>query len=188
MSNTAGMKDSGAEGHEAAAGAARVRIGHGYDLHRLAPTDCEGGQQGRPMVIGGVLLVHDLGPVAHSDGDALMHAITDAILGALGLPDIGQLFPDRDPRWKGARSEVFLTEARRLAAQAGWSVGNVDATVIVESPKLGSRKDEIRANLARILGIEVGCVNIKGKTHELAFAAESRIEAHAVALMVRTGD
>lgn len=172
-----------------------IRIGHGYDLHRLEPVAAAAGSGGvgqiaRPLVIGGVAFPSDLGPVAHSDGDALMHAITDAILGALGMPDIGQMFPDRDPRWRGAASEVFLAEARRLALSGGWTVGNVDATVILERPKLGPRKEEIRENLARILGIGSERVNIKGKTHELApggagDAAEKAIEAHAVVLMVR---
>lgn len=163
------------------------RIGYGYDLHRLASIAGATGEIGRPMVIGGILFPHEKGPVAHSDGDALMHAITDAVLGALGLPDIGQLFPDRDPQWKGVSSEVFLAEARSLAADRGWTVGNLDATVIVESPKLGPRKDEIRANLARILGVDPSCVNIKGKTHELVAGTgvDTRIEAHAAVLMVR---
>lgn len=163
------------------------RVGFGYDSHRLAPISGMGGEVGRSMVIGGVVFPFSLGPVAHSDGDALMHAITDAVLGALGLPDIGQLFPDRDPRWRGARSEVFLAEACRMAAEEGWSVGNVDATVIVEAPKLGPRKDEVRSNLARILGVDLSCVNVKGKTHELGTATgiDDRIEAMAVVMMVR---
>src|SRR6185436_1648729 len=105
-----------------------IRVGHGYDLHRLAPFGGAGAEVGRPMVLGGVPFESDRGPVAHSDGDALLHAITDAILGALGMPDIGQLFPDSDPKWKGAASEVFLKEAVQKASAAGWRVGNVDAT------------------------------------------------------------
>ncbi len=139
------------------------------------------------MVMGGVVFQYARGPVAHSDGDALMHAITDAVLGAVGLPDIGQLFPDRDPKWLGANSEVFLAEAVRLAKAEGWVVGNVDATVIVEGPKIGPRKDEVRANLARILGVEVGNVNVKGKTHEMMEKSENDpyIEAMAVVMMER---
>lgn len=178
-----------------------IRIGHGYDSHRLAPLSSPPSppaqsahpqsahpQSANPMIIGGITFPSDRGPVAHSDGDALMHALTDAILGALGLPDIGQMFPDRDPRWKGAPSETFLDEARRLALQSGWTVGNIDATVILDSPKLGPRKDDIRANLARILRIPAGSINIKGKTHELPPGSppDPTIEAHAVVLMFRS--
>ncbi len=159
------------------------RIGQGYDSHRLAPV----GGVVRPLVIGGIAFESPRGPVAHSDGDALMHAITDAVLGALGLPDIGQLFPDSDPRWNGAKSEVFLSDARRRAAEVGWVVGNVDATVIVDAPRVGPRKDQIRANLARVLGVDGACVNVKGKTHERGdgSGADDLIEAMAAVLMVR---
>lgn len=163
-----------------------IRIGHGYDLHRLAPLGVAV-EVGRPMVLGGVRFESDRGPVAHSDGDALLHAITDAILGALGMPDIGQLFPDSDPKWKGAVSEVFLKEAVNRAEAAGWRLGNLDATVILEKPKLGPRKEEVRRNVARILGVDVGQVNVKGKTHEKVDAVgEGRaVEVHAVVVMVR---
>ena len=171
-----------------------VRIGHGYDLHRLAPTAAATGQatghaeRGRPMVLGGVQFQSPVGPIGHSDADALLHAITDAVLGALALPDIGQLFPDSNPQWSGAASEKFLREAVRLAAQAGWRIGNVDATVILESPKLGPRKDEVRRNIARILEVDVGSVNVKGKTHEKVDAVgEGRaVEVHAVVVLVRS--
>jgi 2-C-methyl-D-erythritol 2,4-cyclodiphosphate synthase len=113
-----------------------------------------------------------------------MHAITDGILGAAGLPDLGQLFPDKDPRWAGAASEVFLREAVERARQAGWAIGNVDATVIVDEPKLGPRKDEVRASLAQLLGIDAACVNVKGKTHERAGPSE-QIEAMAAVLLTR---
>lgn len=162
-----------------------MRIGHGYDLHRLAPVTGEG-ENGRPLMLGGVRFESDRGPVAHSDGDALLHAITDAILGALGMPDIGQLFPDSDPKWKGAASEVFLKEAVQRAAAAGWRVGNLDTTVILEKPKLGPRKEEVRRNIARILGVGELQVNVKGKTHEKVDAVgEGRaVEVHAVVMMV----
>lgn len=181
-----------------------VRIGHGYDLHRLEQLDrsssdsawIAGGlaagvqphQQARPLVIGGVPFDHDRGPVGHSDGDVLLHALTDAVLGALALPDIGQLFPDRDPRWAGASSEIFLAEAARLASERGWHIGNLDATVILEQPKVGPRKQEICENIARILRISVECINIKAKTNERVDAVgEGRaIEAHAVVLLVRS--
>lgn len=137
------------------------------------------------MVLGGIRFVSEVGPVGHSDGDALLHAITDAILGALALPDIGQLFPDTDPKWAGANSETFLVEALKLAA--GWRIMNLDATVILEKPKIGTRKEEVRKNLARILGVDEGRVNIKGKTHERVDAVgEGRaIEVHAVVLLSR---
>jgi 2-C-methyl-D-erythritol 2,4-cyclodiphosphate synthase len=173
------------------------RIGHGYDLHRLEPlatpaADSAAGsadesvQVARPLVIGGASFEHDMGPVGHSDGDVLLHAVTDAILGALALPDIGQLFPDSDPRWAGADSGKFLAEAVRLAAGRGWIVGNLDATVILERPKLGGRKEEIRQNIARILNVETERTNIKAKTHERVDAVgEGRaIEAHAVVLLI----
>lgn len=167
--------------------AGRVRVGLGYDRHRMAPVAAQSGERGREMVMGGVVFQYARGPVAHSDGDALMHAITDGVLGAVGLPDIGQLFPDRDPKWSGAKSEVFLAEAVRLAREQGWVVGNVDATVIVEGPKIGPRKEEVRQNLARILSVDVERVNVKGKTHELTEKTEidPYIEAMAVVLMER---
>lgn len=157
-----------------------MRVGQGYDSHRL-----EFG--GRPLVIGGIAFPGGNGVVAHSDGDALMHAITDAVLGAVGEPDIGQLFPDRDPAWAGAASERFLVEALRRVKAAGWEIGNVDATVILDAPKLGPRKDEVRANLARVLGVGVDQVNVKGKTHERRpdQGPDDRIEAMAVVLLVR---
>jgi 2-C-methyl-D-erythritol 2,4-cyclodiphosphate synthase len=164
-----------------------IRIGHGYDLHRLAPL-AGPGERGKPFVLGGVSFDSDVGPVAHSDGDALLHAITDAILGAAALPDIGQLFPDSDPKWSGAASEQFLREAVTLVAAAGWRIGNIDATVILERPKLGPRKGAVRANIARILGVEVSRINVKGKTHEQVDAVgEGRaIEVHAVATLFQS--
>jgi 2-C-methyl-D-erythritol 2,4-cyclodiphosphate synthase len=159
------------------------RIGHGYDLHRLEALPPGG--SGRPLILGGVRLEHDRGPVAHSDGDALFHAVTDAILGALAMPDIGQFFPDTDPRHESQDSEVFLREAAMRVSAAGFSVANVDATVILERPKIGPHKDAMRANIARALGIEFGAVNVKGKTHERVDAVgEGRaVEVHAVVLL-----
>jgi 2-C-methyl-D-erythritol 2,4-cyclodiphosphate synthase len=111
------------------------RIGHGYDLHRLEP--CAPAGAGRPFVLGGVAIAHDRGPVGHSDGDALLHAATDAILGALGMPDIGQLFPDTDAAWLGQDSALFVREAAKRMRAAGWEIGNMDMTVICERPKIG---------------------------------------------------
>ena len=161
-----------------------ARIGHGYDLHRLEPIAPAGA--GRPFVLGGLRIDHDRGPVGHSDGDALLHAVTDAILGALAEPDIGQLFSDRDPRWDGADSTIFLTEAVRRMKARGLRIGNVDATVICERPKIGPVKDAMRARLAALLGADLGAINIKGKTHEKVDAVgEGRaIEVHVVALLM----
>lgn len=163
------------------------RIGHGYDLHRLEPPPPAGA--GRPFILGGVRIDHERGPVGHSDGDALLHAITDAILGALGEPDIGQLFPDTEARWKGQASDMFLAEATRRMRNAGWEIENLDATVICERPKLGPHKATIGARIAQLLGVDSSAVNIKGKTHEGVDAiGEGRaIEVHAVVLLRRAG-
>ena len=161
------------------------RIGHGYDLHRLEPPPPEG--EGRPFVLGGLAFDHDRGPVGHSDGDALLHAVTDALLGALGLEDIGQLFPDTDPTWDGTDSRVFLAAAVDRVRDAGYAIGNLDATVILERPKLGPRKAEMRRTLAELLGVGIERVNLKGKTHEKVDAiGEGRaIEVHVVVLLAR---
>ncbi len=161
------------------------RIGHGYDLHRLEPRPPLG--VGRPLVIGGVHLEHSMGPISHSDGDALYHAITDALLGAMALPDIGQLFPDTDPRHESQDSAKFLSEASRRVRELGMRVINLDATVILERPKLSPVKETMRANIASLLGIDIGCVNIKGKTHERVDAVgEGRaVEVHCVVLLSR---
>ncbi|MBI1375399.1 MAG: 2-C-methyl-D-erythritol 2,4-cyclodiphosphate synthase [Phycisphaera sp.] len=157
-----------------------IRIGHGFDLHRLEP--------GHDLVVGGIRLEHDRGCDAHSDGDVVYHAVTDAVLGALAKPDIGQLFPDNDPRWKAADSRVFVEEATRQMREAGYAIGNVDVTVILQRPKLGPHKMTVRENLAGLLGCEVEQVNVKGKTHEhVDSLGENRsIACHVVALLVRT--
>ena len=130
---------------------------------------------------------HDRGPVAHSDGDALYHALTDAILGALALPDIGQLFPDTGAANEARDSGDFLSAAASRASGAGWRIQNVDATVILERPKLAPHKEAMRSNIARLLGIEEDRVNIKGKTHEKVDAVgEGRaVEVHAVVLLIK---
>lgn len=142
------------------------------------------------MVLGGVRIPSpsgqsEVGPVAHSDGDALLHALTDAILGALGLPDIGQLFPDTDARHKGQDSAAFLVEAVRRATEAGWTIANVDATVILERPRLGPHKGAIRTRLADLLRVAEDQVNVKGKTHEGVDAVGKglAVEVHAVVLL-----
>jgi 2-C-methyl-D-erythritol 2,4-cyclodiphosphate synthase len=160
------------------------RIGHGYDLHRLEPRPPQGA--GRPLVLGGVRIEHDRGPISHSDGDAVYHAVTDAILGALGEPDIGQSFPDTDPRHESADSAVFLREAASRMAARGFALGNLDVTVICERPRLAPHKDAMIANLARLLSGDRSHVNLKGKTHEKVDAVgEGRaIEVHAVVLLI----
>ncbi len=136
-----------------------MRVGIGWDIHRL--------DFGRPFILGGIELFHDKGPVGHSDGDALTHAIADAILGAAGLGDIGERFPDSDPEWEGVSSvRTILPAVVEMARKAGWRVSQVDSTVILESPKLAEHKVEIRDCLAKALGIEPSRVNVKAKTGE----------------------
>lgn len=156
------------------------RIGHGFDLHRMEP--------GHPLIVGGVRLEHDMGCVAHSDGDVVYHAVTDAILGALALDDIGQLFPDNDPQWKAADSRIFVEEAVRLMRAEGYRLGNADITVILQRPKLSPHKRQVRENLADLLGCPLSEINLKGKTHERVDAiGEGRaIACHVVALLHRT--
>jgi 2-C-methyl-D-erythritol 2,4-cyclodiphosphate synthase len=160
-----------------------LRVGHGYDLHRLEPVSPEG--RGRPFVLAGVRLDHPVGPVGHSDGDAVYHAVYDAVAGALGLPDIGQAFPDTDPALDGQDSARFLAVLRGDLARAGHAIVNLDITVICERPKLSPRKGEMIANVARELGLEASRVNLKGKTHEKVDAVgEGRaVEVHVVALV-----
>lgn len=155
------------------------RIGQGYDVHALVA--------GRKLILGGVEIPHEAGLLGHSDADALLHAITDAILGAAGLGDIGRLFPDTDERWRGADSRVLLRQAMAAVRAAGWRVGNVDATVVAQTPKIAPHVAAMAANIAADLGIEAGCVNVKGKTHErLGFEGRQEgIVAQAVALLVR---
>lgn len=167
-----------------------IRIGHGYDLHRLEPMalPSTGKAPVRPLVVGGVRLeASKLGVVAHSDGDALLHAVTDALLGALALPDIGQLFPDTAAENEGRQSCEFLAEAVRRVREAGWVVGNLDATVVLERPRIGPLKEQIRENLARQLGIGIERVNVKGKSHERVDAiGEGRaMEAHVIVVLTR---
>ncbi len=175
------------DAEEVAGGEPEWRVGHGYDLHRLEALAPEG--RGRPLVLGGVRLAHDRGPVAHSDGDALLHAVTDAILGALGLPDIGQMYPDNAAENEGRDSREFLRAAVGMAGARGYRVSNLDATVILERPKLAGVKGEIRAVLAGLLGVGEGVVNVKGKTHEKVDAVgEGRaVEVHVVVMLKRGG-
>jgi 2-C-methyl-D-erythritol 2,4-cyclodiphosphate synthase len=135
-----------------------VRTGIGYDLHRL--------ESGRPLVVGGIELPFDKGPVGHSDGDVLAHALCDALLGAAGLGDIGTHFPDTDPKWKGANSLIFLEHAKRLLVEKNFAIEYVDAVVILERPKLGPHFPKMREALARALGVPSEKIHLKAKTNE----------------------
>lgn len=163
-----------------------IRIGHGYDLHRLEDRPPAG--RGRSLVVGGMTLDWPKGPVSHSDGDVLYHALVDGLMGALAMPDIGQMFPDNAPENDGRDSREFVLEAVRRVGAAGWRVVNVDATVILEKPRIGPVKDAMRANIAGLLGVDIGAVNVKGKSHERVDAVgEGRaVEAHVVVLLART--
>jgi 2-C-methyl-D-erythritol 2,4-cyclodiphosphate synthase len=164
-----------------------MRIGHGYDLHRLEPRPPNG--NGRVLVLGGVKFPdHPSGPISHSDGDAVFHAVTDAILGALGEPDIGQLFPDTDPANESSDSSTFLRDAARRMTSRGFAIGNLDITLICERPKVGRHKAAMISTIARLLNCEPSQVNLKGKTHEKVDAVgEGRaLEVHAVALLMPT--
>lgn len=139
------------------------------------------------MVIGGVKVEFEKGSAAHSDGDAIYHSVTDGILGAIGLPDIGQLFPDNDPQWKGADSEKFMVAAVELMKQRGYSIGNVDVTLILQRPKVKDIKPLMKANLVRILETSDTRVNIKARTHEnVDSVGESRAwEVHVVLTLIK---
>lgn len=135
-----------------------IRIGCGWDSHEF--------KAGIPLKIGGVALAHDQGLGGHSDGDVLLHALTDALLGAIAGPDIGSLFPPSDPKWKGADSAVFLQEALKRVAAAGYEVVNLDSTLILAAPKIGPHAEAIRAHVAKLCGVPSDCVGIKAKTPE----------------------
>jgi 2-C-methyl-D-erythritol 2,4-cyclodiphosphate synthase len=156
------------------------RSGIGWDVHRIAP--------GRPMIIGGVTITSDFGFEGHSDADVLAHAITDAILGAACLGDIGMHFPDTDPRWKGADSMKLLAHALQLATTAGFQLVNIDSTVILERPKLKNYRDTIRQSLAECLSLPLDAVSVKFKTAEsVGPVGEGRsAEAQAVAMLKRS--
>jgi 2-C-methyl-D-erythritol 4-phosphate cytidylyltransferase/2-C-methyl-D-erythritol 2,4-cyclodiphosphate synthase len=156
-----------------------LRIGNGYDLHRLVA--------GRPLILGGVTIPFDKGLEAHSDGDAICHAVTDAVLGAAGAGDIGRHFPDSDPAWKGANSLELLRRAGGIVSGAGYGVVNVDVIVIAQRPKLVPHVDAIRSNLAGALGCETSQISVKGKTNEGvdSMGAGESIAVHAVALLCR---
>ncbi len=156
-----------------------LRIGHGYDVHRLV--------EGRDLIIGGVKIPHETGLLGHSDADVLLHAVMDALLGALALGDIGKLFPDNDPAYQGADSAKLCEEVAALIRHEGWEIGNVDATVIAQAPKLAPHIPAMRAAVAKALSVEVSRVGIKATTEEkLGFTGEKLgIAAHAVCLLLQ---
>lgn len=154
-----------------------LRIGNGYDIHRLV--------QGRPLILGGIRLEHPLGLDGHSDADVLVHAIMDALLGALSLGDIGQYFPPDDPQWKGADSLVLLERVMALVRERGWSVVNIDSVVVAERPKLKPHISAMRASIAGRLGLDPEQVGVKATTNERlgAEGREEGISCHAVVLL-----
>jgi 2-C-methyl-D-erythritol 2,4-cyclodiphosphate synthase len=158
-------------------GTTGFRCGIGYDLHRLA--------EGRKLIVGGIELPFDKGPVGHSDGDVLAHALCDALLGAAGLGDIGKHFPDTDPQWKGANSLIFLEHARKLLAEHHLVIQHVDAVVIAEKPKLGPHFPKMREALAKSLGVPPEKIHLKAKTNEGvdAIGRGEAIAAHVVATL-----
>ncbi|OZI74068.1 2-C-methyl-D-erythritol 2,4-cyclodiphosphate synthase [Bordetella genomosp. 12] len=157
------------------------RVGQGFDVHALVA--------GRPLIIGGVTIEHTHGLLGHSDADVLLHAVTDAVLGAAGLGDIGRHFPDTDPRFKGADSRVLLREAMARVREAGWQVVNVDATVHAQAPKIGPHAAAMVAHIAADLNIDATAVNVKAKTNEsLGYLGRKEgIAATVVALIARIG-
>ena len=154
-----------------------MRIGHGYDVHRLVP--------GRKLILGGVDIPHRLGLLGHSDADVAAHALTDALLGAAALGDIGQHFPDTDPAYEGADSLVLLEKVTELLREEGWRVENTDVTILAQQPKLKPHIPQMRQNFARAMGVPVTAVSVKATTEEgLGFTGrEEGIAAHAVALI-----
>jgi 2-C-methyl-D-erythritol 2,4-cyclodiphosphate synthase len=162
---------------EASGAGPGMRVGTGYDLHRLV--------EGRPLILGGVTIPYERGLAGHSDADVLAHAITDAILGAASLGDIGQHFPDTDPRWAGASSLVLLAQVAAMVRARGFAIVNLDASIVAERPKLGPHRAAIASSLADALGVPCGAVSVKAKTNE-GMDATGRGEAiavHAVVLL-----
>ena len=160
---------------------AAPRIGHGYDIHRL--------KAGGTLVVGGVMVAHDLGAVAHSDGDVAIHALVDAILGALGEGDIGEMFPSSDPQWKNAASRIFLDRAMAKVRQVGLAIGNVDLTVLAERPRLAPFRGEICSTLAVLMHCDKSAVNVKAGTNEGCdcIGEGKAIAAHAVVILLPAG-
>lgn len=156
-----------------------MRVGHGYDVHRLVA--------GRKLILGGVEIPWEMGLLGHSDADVLVHAVMDALLGAAGLWDIGHAFPDTDPAYAGIDSLVLLARVREMLVEKGYTVGNVDATILAQRPKLASHIPQMRRNIAQVLEVEEDCINVKATTEEgLGFTGTGEgMAAHAVALLNR---
>lgn len=154
-----------------------MRIGHGYDVHKLV--------ENRDLILGGVTIPYEKGLLGHSDADVLLHAISDALLGAAAMGDIGRHFPDTDESFKGADSLVLLSKVCEIIGKEGYKVGNVDATIIAQRPKLAPYIDEMRGNIAKALCVDVNCVSVKATTEEkLGFTGEGLgISAHAVCII-----
>lgn len=151
-----------------------MRIGYGFDSHEF--------RAGIPLKIGGLTVLHDRGLGGHSDGDVLLHAITDALLGAIAAPDIGALFPPSDAKWKNADSAIFLREALKRVSDAGYVLGNVDASLVLAAPKIGPHSAAIRARVAELLGVNPDCVGLKAKTPE-GLNLDNTAIAHVVVLV-----
>lgn len=151
-----------------------MRIGYGWDSHEF--------KRGIPLKIGGVEIPHDKGLGGHSDGDVLLHAITDALLGGIAAPDIGTLFSPSDTRWKGANSAVFLAEALRRVKSAGYKIVNIDSTLILSAPKIGPHADVIRDRVSKLTGVPADCLGIKAKTPE-GMGTDNAAIAHAIVLL-----
>lgn len=157
-----------------------MRIGYGYDVHQLV--------EGRPLIIGGIELEHDKGLLGHSDADVLLHAITDAILGAVSLGDIGKFFPDDDPKYKGADSKILLKDVYQHVLELGYEIGNLDATIIAERPKFRPHIDAMRETISNILNTDIFNVNVKATTNEKMgyLGRQEGIQAQAVVLLLKT--
>ncbi len=153
-----------------------MRVGIGYDIHRFR-------RRGGVLKLGGVIVPHARGLNGHSDADVLLHAIADALLGAIGAPDLGELFPSSDPKWRHAESRVFLKRAERLGRQAGFQIENLDAVIVADAPQLAPHKADIRRSIGRLLKVPPSSVSVKGKTTEGFSPGKSGIAAHAVVLL-----
>ena len=157
-----------------------IRIGHGYDVHKLV--------EGRKLILGGVDIPHETGLLGHSDADVVVHAIMDAMLGALALGDIGKHFPDNDPAYSGADSILLLKRVAEIISEQGYSVGNIDSTIICQAPKLAPHIDTMRKNISEAIGCDISRVSVKATTEEkLGFTgAKEGISAHAVCVLCRS--
>jgi 2-C-methyl-D-erythritol 2,4-cyclodiphosphate synthase len=157
-----------------------IRVGLGFDLHRL--------EEGRPCILGGITFDHPKGPMGHSDGDAVLHAISDALLGAAGLDDLGTLFPDTDPKWSGVDSASLLSEVVHRLGEGGWSLVNLDVVIATEGPRIAPQRAKMRARLGELLHATTDAINVKGKTFEGmgALAGGTGVAVQAVCLISKS--